>query len=98
MAVLFFQLDLTWILSVKVGFCTPVGCFEGAMSPLADFSDRRSNTLISLFDGLEAEFSGSRTLVFRMDPRLRHYPHHTQNLLLRKSFDSEKMSQTNFIL
>lgn len=30
-AVLFFHLDSTWILSVKVGFCTPIECFEGAV-------------------------------------------------------------------
>lgn len=56
-AVSFFHLDLTWILSVKVGFCTPVGYFEGAVSPLADFRDRQSGILISLFYSLEAEFS-----------------------------------------
>ena len=50
---LFFHLDRTWILRVTVGFCTPVGCFEGAVSPLADFRD----VLISLLDTLEAEFS-----------------------------------------
>lgn len=61
-AVLFFHLDLTWILSVKVGFCTPIGCFEGAVSPLADFRDRRSDILISPFDTLEAEFSHYKDL------------------------------------
>ncbi len=42
---------------MKVGFCTPIGCFEEAMIPLADFRETQGDMLFSLFDRLEAEFS-----------------------------------------
>lgn len=40
---------------MKVGFCTPIGCFEGAVSPLAEFfrdrSDRSARPSISICIG-----------------------------------------------